>query len=50
MSPLAEFELVLERVIAHLTGNLGNPALHEFDQVWEGANRVCDDYEICNPD
>jgi hypothetical protein len=46
MSPLAQFDRELEKVIRELTLRIVAPRLSEFDFVWEVANKVCDRYEI----
>ena len=42
MSPLAQFDQELEKIIRELTLKILAPRLGEFDAIWEVANRVCD--------
>jgi hypothetical protein len=44
MSPLAQVDFELESVIRELTVRIVVPKMSEFDDVWEAANRVCDEY------
>jgi hypothetical protein len=46
MSPLAQFDQDMENVIRELSLRIVIPALGEFEDVWESANKVCDRYEI----
>ena len=46
MSPLAQFDRELEKIIRELSVHIVAPRLSSFDRVWEAANRVCDRYEI----
>jgi hypothetical protein len=46
MSPLAQFDQELEKIIRELTQRILAPRLREFDGVWEAANKICDRYEI----
>jgi hypothetical protein len=46
MSPLAQFDRELEKIIRELTQRILAPRLREFDGVWEAANKICDRYEI----
>lgn len=46
MSPLAQFDQDMENVIRELSLRIVIPALGEFEDVWEAANKVCDRYEI----
>ena len=46
VSPLAEFDRKLERIIHELTLRILVPDWTKFDAVWEAAIRVCDRYEI----
>lgn len=46
MSPLAQLDRELEKIIRELTLNILAPRLSGFDRLWEAANRVCDRYEI----
>ena len=46
MSPLAQCDQELEKLIRELTLRIVAPRLNEFYCVWEVANRVCDRYEI----
>jgi hypothetical protein len=46
MSPLAKFDHELEAVILELLTRIVVPKMSEFDDVWDIANRVCDNYEI----
>ena len=46
MSPLAQFDQELEKIIRELTLKILAPRLGEFDGIWEVADSVCDRYEI----
>jgi hypothetical protein len=46
MSPLAQFDQDMDEIIRELTLRIIVPAMGEFDDVWEVANRVCDRYDI----
>jgi hypothetical protein len=46
MSPLAQLDLLLEKILVELTLRVVVPLLSEFDSVWETANRVCDRYTV----
>ena len=46
MSPLAQFDRELEKIIRELTQRILAPRLRQFDGVWEAANKICDRYEI----
>jgi hypothetical protein len=46
MSPLAEFDRKLERLIREINLRIIVPRWNEFDTVWETANKTCDRYEL----
>jgi hypothetical protein len=46
MSPLAEFDQQLERMIREFAMRIAVPRWSEFDRVWEAAMRVCDRYQL----
>jgi hypothetical protein len=46
MSPVEKFDHELETVILELITRIVVPKMSEFDDVWDIANRVCDNYEI----
>ena len=46
MSPLAQFDQEMDKIIRELALRIVIPVLGDFDNVWETANRVCDAYEI----
>jgi hypothetical protein len=46
MSPLAEFDRKLERLIREINLRIIVPRWNEFDTVWETANKICDRYEL----
>ena len=46
MSPLAEFDRKLERLIREINLRVIVPRWNEFDAVWETANKICDRYEL----
>jgi hypothetical protein len=46
MSPLAQFDQEMDKIIRELALRIVVPILGDFDNVWEAANRVCDRYEL----
>jgi hypothetical protein len=46
MSPVAQLDHELEAVILEFVRKIVVPKMSEFDDVWDIANRVCDNYEI----
>lgn len=46
MSPIAEFDQRLEKLIRDFTLRILVPKWTEFDSVWESANGVCDRYQL----
>jgi hypothetical protein len=46
MSPLAQLDRELEKIIRELALNIVAPRLSGFDRLWEAANEVCDRYQI----
>jgi len=46
MSPIAEFDQQLERIIREFALRIAVPRWSEFDTVWDAAIRVCDRYEL----
>jgi hypothetical protein len=46
MSPLAEFDQQMERIIREFAMRIVVPRWSEFETVWEAAMRVCDRYEL----
>jgi hypothetical protein len=49
MSPIAELDQRLEKMIRDFTVRIIIPRWTEFDSVWETANRVCDSYDLGKP-
>jgi hypothetical protein len=46
MSPIAEFDRRMERMIRAFALRILVPGWTEFDAAWQTANRICDRYEI----
>jgi len=46
MSPLAQFDEEIDKIIRELALRIVAPVLGDFDTVWEAANKVCDAYQI----
>ncbi len=46
MSPIAQFDQEMEKLIRELALRIVVPRISEFDDVWEVANRVCDRYLV----
>jgi len=46
MSPLTEFDQLLERIIREFAMRIVVPRWSEFDMLWDAAIRVCDRYEL----
>ena len=46
MSPLAQFDQKLEKIIREFTLRIMVPSWSEFEGVWEATNRICDRYEL----
>ena len=48
MTPLAQLDRDLERIILELAQHIVALRESEFEKVWVAANKICDRYEIAN--